>query len=145
MLITSNNRVIFFVARMRNKNESLYRRSSEITEILRSSAPPAYNTRNRMKGSQPLKKHHLFLLFIENLNKENQVTLENALLKIRGIISFLVDIELRRCTIRICPKLTINQVIERLYVKSSLKAVVVTRDFQEGTEVWNQIITICLV
>ncbi|KAJ8966882.1 hypothetical protein NQ314_003246 [Rhamnusium bicolor] len=121
--------------RMRSKNESIHQRATEITEILRNSAPPAYNTRSRLKGNKPLKRNNLFLLFIEDLNYENQVKVERALIKIKGIISFLMDMELKRCTIRICPRVTIKEVIEKLYHKCSLKAVVVTKNIREGTEV----------
>ncbi|CAG9818938.1 unnamed protein product [Phaedon cochleariae] len=123
--------------RMRNKNFEIYHRSIDITEILRNSAPPALNTRSRKRGIA--KRHQLYSLYLMNLTKNDSAILEQILLKIKGIISFVLDVEMRRCTIRICSKITINEVIEKLHIKLNMKAFVVTRNVQTGEEEYKDI------
>ncbi|XP_074033041.1 uncharacterized protein [Leptinotarsa decemlineata] len=120
--------------KMRNKNEKLYQRSVEITDILRNSAPPAYNTRSRLKTGQSSRRQQLFSLFIEDLNKQSAVKLEKVLTKIRGIISFIINTEIKRCTVRICSKINVKEVIDKIFNKCCLKALVVTKNLQTGIE-----------
>lgn len=67
--------------------------------------------------------------------QERAQCLERILLKIRGVISFVIDLDMRRCSIRICPKTTVKEVIEKIYSKTSMMALVVTKNKQKGIEV----------
>ncbi|KAJ8977870.1 hypothetical protein NQ317_016354 [Molorchus minor] len=146
-----------FNTMMRTENESLYKRATEITEILRNSAPPAYNTRSRMKGNKPFKKHHLFLLFIEDLTKilhlsSSDEDLEGdplvlSLTRLPALLNFTDWARLEQVTM---PHFLITYIYlqdnqkklentllktkERIFTKCFLKAVVVTKNIQEGTE-----------
>ncbi|KAJ8924701.1 hypothetical protein NQ315_000852 [Exocentrus adspersus] len=121
--------------RVRNKYPDIQSRAADITDKLRNSTPPAYNTRNRTKTTtKQLKRNQLYLLFIEELNEGNRFKLEQSLVKIKGVISFLIDSELKRCTIRICPKAKIIEIMEKIYMKCGLKAVIVTKNNRDGIE-----------
>ncbi|KAG5867708.1 hypothetical protein JTB14_019125 [Gonioctena quinquepunctata] len=46
---------------------------------------------------------------------------------------------MKRCTVRICPKITIKEVIEKIFGKCALKAYVVTKNPQTGIEEFKDI------
>lgn len=61
--------------------------------------------------------------------------LEEMLFKIKGIVSFVIDIEMKRLTVRICPKLEIKEVVEKIYGKTKLKCFIIVRNKKTGLEV----------
>lgn len=54
-------------------------------------------------------------------------------MKIKGVVSFLIDLEVKRCTLRICPKVTIKEVVEKVFTKCALKCFIVKKDKGEET------------
>ncbi|CAH0551846.1 unnamed protein product [Brassicogethes aeneus] len=117
--------------RMRGVNDDIFKRSNDITEILRNSTPPAYNTRSKAKCS---KKNTLHLVFVENLSNSNKNQFEQSLLKVKGVISFLLDMQLQRCTLRLCPSVTIKEVVKKVQNEAKLKCFVVTKNKLDGNE-----------
>lgn len=45
-------------------------------------------------------KSCMYRLYIEELTMENKISLNNSLLEIKGVISFVIDVELKNCIIR---------------------------------------------
>ncbi|XP_057668803.1 armadillo repeat-containing protein 1-like isoform X1 [Diorhabda carinulata] len=120
--------------RTRDKNQDIYQRAIKLTSELRYFAPPAYSTRNRLKKGKSSKKHNLYILYVEGLNGENLLRLEELMVKIKGVISFLVDVNTKRCTIRISLELEINELVYKVYQKTGLKCFIVVRNKLTGLE-----------
>nr|CAI5819231.1 unnamed protein product [Callosobruchus analis] len=119
--------------RARGTNEKIYKRTRSMTEILRASAGPCLNTRSREKKlSQG--GTCLYLLQFEGLDKENVSSLEYILVRIKGIVSFLIDLEVQRCTLRIHRKVELKDIVEKVYNKCGLKLLVVRKDKKTGVE-----------
>nr|CAH7743025.1 unnamed protein product [Callosobruchus chinensis] len=119
--------------RTRATNEKIYKRARSITETLRASAGPSLNTRSREKKlSQG--RTCLYLLQLEGLDKENVGSLEHVLLRIKGIVSFMIDLEVRRCTLRLHYRVELKNVIGKVQNKCGFKILVVTKDKKTGAE-----------
>jgi len=50
------------------------------------------------------------------------------------VVSFLIDLEVKRCTLRICAKVTIKEVVEKVFRKCALKCLIVKKDKGIGDE-----------
>ncbi|CAH1981477.1 unnamed protein product [Acanthoscelides obtectus] len=118
--------------RTRATNAKLYKRAKHITEVLRDSAGPCYNTRSRQKK---LKQGTcLYLLQFEGLNQDNVTILEKVLVRIKGVVSFMIDLDLRRCTLRLHHRVDLMDVAEKVYKKCGFKVFFVTKDLEKGSE-----------
>lgn len=53
--------------------------------------------------------------------------------------------EMKRCAIRLCPKITIEDVIKEVDDECDLKCLIVTRNKENGSEVILKIIQYCLL
>ncbi|XP_045483143.1 armadillo repeat-containing protein 1-like [Harmonia axyridis] len=122
------------VVKERNKSSELSSRAEELVDILRSSAPPAFSTRSRSK-MQNQKRNAVLLFQIEELKETNKKSLERVLVKTRGVISFLIDVEKKRCTIRLCRNTSIQSVAKKISEKCGMTAMVVTKDPNTREEV----------
>lgn len=112
--------------------------ASEIVNKLRQNAPPAYRTRLRVKnGNSNIRKNasFMYLLQVDSLNEDTRLLFESTLLEIKGVISFVVDMAARRCTIRIAPRMNVKTVISRIRENADMKTVLVTKNQYDGTEV----------
>ncbi|XP_030753429.1 uncharacterized protein LOC115880358 [Sitophilus oryzae] len=127
--------------RMRNFDKNIYHRASKITEILRSATPPALNTRSKNRAKNSNKKQTVYLLYVPDLDKDSQRTFENTLLKTKGVISFLTDLETKRCTLRLCSNTWIKEVIEKVYRKSGFKCLVVKKNKNQENETFYNLLT----
>lgn len=125
--------------RKRKKDNSLSTRAEELADLLRSSAPPAFGTRSRSRA-QDLKKNSVFLLEIEKLNKTNKRNLDRVLVRTKGVISFLIDLERKRCTIRLCQNTSIHSVAKRISEKCNMTPMVVTKDLKSREEVLKNVL-----
>ncbi|KAH1002518.1 hypothetical protein HUJ04_008600 [Dendroctonus ponderosae] len=120
--------------RMRSCNAGIARRAEKITQTLRNAAPPALSTRSRTKSGNIAKKQTVHLLHIPSLTLANRQKFEKSLLQIRGVISFLVDMEAKRCTLRLCPRVSIAEVVQKISSKCRLKCLVVRKNAADGAE-----------
>ncbi|CAG9855935.1 unnamed protein product [Phyllotreta striolata] len=113
---------------MRDKDKNIFQRAVGIAEKLRNS------TTNSHKKLKHTKRQHVFFLHVEGLNGENLLNLEEILVKIKGIVSFLIDIELKRLTVRICQRLEIRELVNKIYSKTNLNCSILVRNNKTGLE-----------
>ncbi|XP_076268767.1 uncharacterized protein LOC143201524 [Rhynchophorus ferrugineus] len=125
--------------RTRDSNKELHNRASLITEILRNTLPPALNTRSRTKSKQ-VKKQTVYLLYAPDLKKENRKKIENSLVKAEGVISFLIDTNQKKCTLRICPKVSIKDLVQIIYQKCNIKFFIVRKNKGDQNETLHDVL-----
>lgn len=77
----------------------------------------------------------MYLLYIEELNEDNRKQFDETLVQIKGIISFVVDMIPKRCTIRIGPKVNIRNIISKIESTCGIKPFVITKNIIDNTEV----------
>lgn len=58
------------------------------------------------------------------------------------MVSFLIDLEVKRCTLRICVKVTIKEVVEKVLRKCALKCFIVKKN--NGEESLHDVLENCL-
>lgn len=65
--------------------------------------------------------------------KDNKKDLENALLEVKGVISFVFNNEY--CTIRINARISIKVILKKIWLKCNTKGLIVSKNGDEKTEV----------
>ncbi|XP_044744303.1 armadillo repeat-containing protein 1-like [Coccinella septempunctata] len=124
----------------RNKDYQLSNRAEELVDILRSTAPPAFGTRSRSNKTQNQKRNTVYLLQIQELNNTNKKRLDRMLVKTSGVISFLIDLERKRCTIRLCQNTSIQSLAVKILEICKMTPMIVTKDLISGEEVLKDLI-----
>ncbi|XP_017767951.1 PREDICTED: armadillo repeat-containing protein 1-like [Nicrophorus vespilloides] len=120
----------------RSYDKRLSTRASNLMESLRKAAPPAYGTRLRKGTGRNLRFHStttMYHLFIDDLTDVNRSALDECLVSLKGMVSFVVDVAEQKCTIRISPKLALKTVLERLQRAAGMRALVMTKNRETGT------------
>ncbi|GJQ76889.1 hypothetical protein Trydic_g15093 [Trypoxylus dichotomus] len=122
--------------RLREKDEAQANRVEVMVDILRKSAPPAFSTRLRVKGKHARKTTTMYQLYLPQLAIDNRQNLEESLIKVKGLVSFVVDLERQKCTVRVTPNLSIDTLASFIKEKCDMKTLAVSRNPEDMTEVY---------
>ncbi|XP_022918099.1 armadillo repeat-containing protein 1-like [Onthophagus taurus] len=122
--------------RLRELDNKQAYRASEMADVLKRNAPPSHSTRNRLKQRQQRRNTTLvYQLYIPHLTRENRHIFDETIIKQKGLVSFVVDMEQQKCTVRLSPKLPIKNVIEALY-KNGVTVLLVSKNRNDIDEVY---------
>ncbi|KAI4471743.1 armadillo repeat-containing protein 1 [Holotrichia oblita] len=122
--------------RLRGDDEAQANRAAVMVDILRKSTPPAYSTRLRVKGKQARKTTTMYQLYIPQLTNENRQELEEALVQIKGVVSFVIDLDRQRCTVRVTPNLTVESLVRMLSERYVRKILIVSKSPEDVCEAY---------
>lgn len=144
------------IFRLRGHDDAQANRAAVMVDILRKNTPPAYSTRLRVKGRQARKTTTMYQLYIPQLTnvlyiflvnffiidlnfllilQENRQDIEEALIQIKGVVSFVIDLDRQKCTVRVTPNLAVESLVRALSEKYLLKILVVSKNPEDVSEV----------
>ncbi|CAH1389643.1 unnamed protein product [Nezara viridula] len=91
---------------------------------------PSYvkQTVNKFEGQIKKKSSKVYSFHVFGLNKDTRTDLECALVRIRGVISVLLDVEHQRCTVRAVEKVTPEIIVNYISEKTKLQARLVVKN-----------------
>ncbi|XP_050514952.1 armadillo repeat-containing protein 1-like [Diabrotica virgifera virgifera] len=118
--------------RVKDSNKKIYQKVLKITNKLRNAAHLANNNSNRCNKSR--NKNKLYVLHFEVMDRDILICLEELLLKIKGVISFIVNIDMKRCTIRISAKVEIKDIVNTIHEKAGLMCLIVVKNTVTSSE-----------
>ncbi|XP_072397744.1 armadillo repeat-containing protein 1-like isoform X2 [Diabrotica undecimpunctata] len=121
-----------WIQKVKDNNKKLYQKVLKITNKLRNAAHLANNTSNRCNRSH--NKNKLYVLHFEAMDGDILICLEELLVKIKGVISFIVNMDMKRCTIRISAKIEIKDVVNTIHEKTGLMCLIVVKNTLTGSE-----------
>ncbi|KAK9746524.1 Heavy-metal-associated domain [Popillia japonica] len=122
--------------RLRGHDDAQANRAAVMVDILRKNTPPAYSTRLRVKGRQARKTTTMYQLYIPQLTNENRQDIEEALIQIKGVVSFVIDLDRQKCTVRVTPNLAVESLVRALSEKYLLKILVVSKNPEDVSEAY---------
>ncbi|KAK9886213.1 hypothetical protein WA026_015731 [Henosepilachna vigintioctopunctata] len=121
----------------KNIDGGLSKRAACLIEILENSySSQTYATRNRAKIKFE-KPYRLCILDLKEINPVNKYDIECTLVETKGVVSFTIDIDKKRCTLRLCPRTKIYNVVKKLRDKCNITAVVIT-DNKKQRDIHNE-------
>lgn len=112
-------------------DNSLLNLAKDICSDLQS-PPTAYCSMSRSTSKPEVTKKKfsskVYSLHVFGLNQYTKNDLESALIRIRGVISVVLDVEHQRCTVRAVEKVTPEAIINHISTKTKLQARLVVKN-----------------